>query len=100
MSCSTFSALILKIAYGIDVEDGNNELTRRIDTVLDGIAQAMVPGRFAVDHMPILKYVPAWFPGAGFHKTFEKWRTESSSFKDFVFDSRNTALVSCITSTR
>ncbi len=90
---STSSALILKIAYGIDVEDRNNELIRRVEKVVDGIAQTMVPGRFAVDHIPALKHIPAWFPGAGFHKTFEQWKTESLSFKDSVFASRNTSLV-------
>ena len=89
--------MILKIAYGIDVEDGNNELIQRVDTVLDGVAQAMVPGRFAVDHIPVLKHLPSWFPGGGFHKTFQMWKAESLSFKDFVFASRNTALVSLIT---
>ncbi|KAM5539371.1 hypothetical protein V8D89_006823 [Ganoderma adspersum] len=53
----------------------------------------MVPGRFAVDHMPVLKHLPPWFPGrGGFHKTFQIWKAESLSFKDFVFASRNMAL--------
>nr|VWO96834.1 N/A [Ganoderma boninense] len=94
----TFSASILKIAYGIDVEDANNELIQRVETVLDGVSQTMVPGKFVVDHVPILKHLPSWFPGGGFHKVFQEWKDESLSFKDFVFTSRNTALTEKIVS--
>ena len=35
--------------------------------------QAGIPGAFLVDLIPILKYVPAWFPGAGFKRKASHW---------------------------
>ncbi|EMD37284.1 hypothetical protein CERSUDRAFT_153831 [Gelatoporia subvermispora B] len=33
-----------------------------------GPSKAATPGSYLVDTLPMLKYVPAWFPGAGFKK--------------------------------
>ena len=46
----------------------------KVNTALDGITQVMVPGRFAVDYIPLLEHVPAWFPGAGFKRNAKKWK--------------------------
>lgn len=35
---------------------------------MQGFARASEPGAFLVDTIPPLKYVPSWFPGAGFQK--------------------------------
>ena len=36
--------------------------------------QATQPGRFLVDVFPWLRFVPEWFPGAGWKKTAREWR--------------------------
>lgn len=36
--------------------------------------QATQPGRFLVDVFPWLRFVPEWFPGAGWKKTTREWR--------------------------
>jgi len=36
--------------------------------------QATQPGRFLVDAFPWLRFVPEWFPSAGWKKTARKWR--------------------------
>ncbi|KAI0770060.1 cytochrome P450 [Fomes fomentarius] len=84
-------ATMLKIGYGIDVEDEENEIIRVIDDALEGAAQARVPGRFLVDFFPPLQYVPAWVPGAGFQKSFARWRDASARLKNAPFVQRNTA---------
>ncbi len=33
------------------------------------MVSAARPGQYLVDFIPILKYVPEWFPGAGFKRT-------------------------------
>ncbi|KAI0715646.1 O-methylsterigmatocystin oxidoreductase [Cerioporus squamosus] len=85
------AATLLKVVYGIDVDDENHEIIRMIDVALEGPAQAFVPGKFLVDAFPLLQYVPAWFPGAGFQKTFARWREASSRMKEHLFQIRNTA---------
>lgn len=85
---------MLKIGYGIDVEDEENETIRVIDDALEGAAQAIVPGKFLVDFFPPLQYVPAWVPGAGFQKSFARWRDASARLKNAPFVQRNIAFVS------
>lgn len=65
---------ILSITYGIE---DRNELESHITLVEEGaerLAVAGSPGAFLVDFLPWLKYVPKWFPGAGFQHTAEENR--------------------------
>ncbi|KAI0754774.1 O-methylsterigmatocystin oxidoreductase [Daedaleopsis nitida] len=87
----SFSATILKIGYGIDVEDEKNEIFRILNEALDVTSQAFVPGRFLVDMIPILQYVPSWIPGAEFQKLFARWRVANTRIKNLLFECRNTA---------
>ena len=71
---SLFAATITKISYGIDVQESDDPYILRAEDALDGLNQATIPGAFWVDFFPILKYVPRWFPGAGFQKKAAGWR--------------------------
>ena len=79
---------MLKIAYGIDISDGDDEVVRIVDEGLEGTAQAFNPGKFFVDHIPWLEHVPAFFPGAGFQRQFAKWRAAQTLVKDVPFMKR------------
>ncbi|KAI0715645.1 O-methylsterigmatocystin oxidoreductase [Cerioporus squamosus] len=86
------AATILKITYGIDADDETRDIIQMIDAALEGSAQALIPGKFLVDAFPLLQYMPAWFPGAGFQKTFARWRQETLQMKAQVLSkTRNTA---------
>ena len=65
---STFAATIMKIAYGISVQESDDPYISMAELAFSGVAEAGIPGAFWVDSFPILKYVPSWFPGAGFQK--------------------------------
>ena len=91
---SSFSATVLKVGFGIDVEDEENEIIRTVDLALEGAGEAFVPGRFFVDLIPPLRHIPSWFPGAGFQKQFAVWRDAAYLLKDLPFEKRNTAYVS------
>ena len=71
---STFAATIMKIGYGIAVQESDDPYISIAEEVLNGVAEAGIPGTFLVDLFPILKYVPSWFPGAGFQKKAARWR--------------------------
>ncbi|KAJ7251340.1 cytochrome P450 [Mycena rebaudengoi] len=60
--------LIMSIAYGIDTLPSNDPYMVTAEAAIDAITEAIVPGRYLVDMIPILKYVPAWFIGAGFKR--------------------------------
>ncbi|KAJ2922481.1 hypothetical protein H1R20_g14609, partial [Candolleomyces eurysporus] len=64
---------ILSIAYGIQIQPENDPYVKYADDASRPAAEAAVPGRFLVDAIPILKYVPAWFPGASFKRKAREW---------------------------
>ena len=64
----------MKISYGIDVQESDDPYILVAEEAMRGVSEAGVPGAFLVDVFPVLKYVPSWFPGAGFQKKAAHWR--------------------------
>ena len=82
---STFAATIMKIGYGIAVQESDDPYISIAEEALEGIAEAGIPGAFLVDMFPILKYVPSWFPGAGFQKKAARWREVTNTMAEKPF---------------
>nr|AAS88582.1 PAH-inducible cytochrome P450 monooxygenase PC-PAH 3 [Phanerodontia chrysosporium] len=64
---------ILDIIFAFDIQPGDP----RIEIVEKGVQTAtefMCSGVYLVDVFPILKYLPSWFPGAGFKRQAAKWK--------------------------
>ncbi|KAH8113801.1 cytochrome P450 [Phellopilus nigrolimitatus] len=62
------AAGLMKLTYGHNIVSGNDKfVSLAIDTTTRGIA-AGIPGMTPVDFFPILRYIPTWFPGAGFKR--------------------------------
>ena len=64
----------MDIAYGIKVKESGDHYISLVEEVIKGGSEAAIPGAFWVDFLPILAYVPSWFPGAGFQKKAAYWR--------------------------
>ena len=75
----------MKIGYGIAVQESDDPYIAIAEEVLKGVAEAGIPGAFLVDLFPILKYVPRWFPGAGFQKKAASWRELNHIMADKPF---------------
>lgn len=69
-------AIILRIAYGYELQDvnGHDPLVDLVDAAIGQFSASTLPGAWLVDVMPILKYVPVWFPGANFQKFAKEWK--------------------------
>ncbi|KAJ2926328.1 hypothetical protein H1R20_g10780, partial [Candolleomyces eurysporus] len=65
--------IILSVAYGIEIQQENDPYIKISEDANQGAIIAGVPGAFLVDTIPILKYVPAWFPGASFKRKAREW---------------------------
>ncbi|KAJ7065511.1 cytochrome P450 [Mycena amicta] len=66
--------LIMDIAYGIKVRTEADPYIDMNEEAMHGLSVASMPGAFLVDTFPALKYVPSWFPGAGFKRQAARWR--------------------------
>ncbi|KAF4566361.1 hypothetical protein EYR36_011787 [Pleurotus pulmonarius] len=84
---------IMKIVYGIDVAPKDDYYITIAERALDGMAKAASPGAFLVDILPILKYVPAWFPGASFQKKAKEWKQVTLEMRDAPFNSIAASMV-------
>ncbi|KAK1231056.1 hypothetical protein PQX77_005832 [Marasmius sp. AFHP31] len=77
----TSGALIMKITYGIEVQEDSDPFVELIEHANDNFSLATAPGAFLVDVFPSLRHIPAGFPGGGFHELASKW---AKAFNDMV----------------
>lgn len=54
------------MVYGYDTDKKNDYFIEIAEKAIDGVVAATLPGAFLVNVIPILRYVPEWFPGAAF----------------------------------
>jgi len=73
------AATIMKITYGHEVGPLSDNYVKLADEAMESFSIAAEPGAFLVDFLPSLKYIPAWFPGAGFKRKAMVWRKLSQS---------------------
>ena len=64
-----------------------------MEKITEGL-QAFNPGRYMVQFLPILHYVPAWVPGAGFQRDFAGWREASDQAKEELYARAKAGMVS------
>ncbi|EGO24642.1 hypothetical protein SERLADRAFT_408541 [Serpula lacrymans var. lacrymans S7.9] len=57
-----------------ECQDGNDPLITLANHALVQFSELVGFGAFLVDMLPFLRYVPEWFPGAGFQKTAKAYR--------------------------
>ena len=75
----------MNISYGIVVQESDDPYILLAEDAMHGMNQAAIPGAFWVDLFPMLKYVPSWFPGAGFQRKATKWREITATMSETPF---------------
>ncbi|EJD42186.1 cytochrome P450 [Auricularia subglabra TFB-10046 SS5] len=76
---------IVDMVYGIKVDSIDDPFIVQSDTVFYALGEAIAPGRYLADTFPILKYLPSWFPGAGFKRLAAQVRRELDGMCDHPF---------------
>ncbi|KAJ7453392.1 cytochrome P450 [Mycena latifolia] len=77
--------VIMAVTYGINVLPSNDPYITVAHAVAESAAVAAMPGRFLVNFFPSLKYVPSWFPGAGFKRQAKEWSKTVFANRDLAF---------------
>ncbi|KAG1742799.1 cytochrome P450 [Suillus paluster] len=80
------AAVVLNLAYGWKVTKNDDCL---IGIVQEGLAMSAIlsqPGRWLVEVIPSLRFVPSWFPGAGFKRVAFNLRKKLSRSDTIPFN--------------
>ncbi|EIW56875.1 cytochrome P450 [Trametes versicolor FP-101664 SS1] len=88
------ASIMLEITYGKRVMSLDDELVRVAERGIEGANSAGSPGSMLVDFFPILKYIPTWFPGAGFKRHATVVRRYIEEWKNKPYESVVSALAS------
>jgi hypothetical protein len=73
------------MTYSINVLPYNDPYVKVTEEALEATKELIVAGAFLVDIIPILKYVPHWFPGANFQRKAAKLRKHAANIRNFTF---------------
>ncbi|RPD69162.1 cytochrome P450 [Lentinus tigrinus ALCF2SS1-7] len=68
-----FGSSIMRISYGIAVDEEPTDYIQIAEDTLAIFSSVFVPGKFLVETIPILRFVPAWMPGAQFKRNGREW---------------------------
>ena len=71
--------------YSINVHPYNDPYLKIGEEAMAAIAELLIPGSFVVDIIPILKYVPEWFPGAKFQTKAAMMRKHAALIRNTTF---------------
>ncbi|KAF9463660.1 cytochrome P450 [Collybia nuda] len=80
------ASVILKVIYGYEMLVEDDPYLKIVRAAGEGLVAATNVGSFAIDYIPALKYVPAWFPGASFRNKAKKWAEAIAVLRDSPFD--------------
>ena len=79
---SFFGSSIMRISYGIEVDEEATDYIKMAEDTLAIFSYVFVPGKFLVETFPILRFVPSWFPGAGWKRKGEVYRANMTRMSD------------------
>ncbi|KAF5375318.1 hypothetical protein D9757_009670 [Collybiopsis confluens] len=63
----------MKVAYGYTISDYNDHFVEIAEEAMRIGSLVAAPGKWLVDSIPALRFLPAWFPGAGFKRLAKTW---------------------------
>ena len=73
------------MTYSIDVHPYNDPYIKTVEEAMAAATELFIGGTFLVDIIPILKYVPEWFPGARFQRKAAIMRKHAEKVRNFSF---------------
>ncbi|KAH9941412.1 cytochrome P450 [Amylocystis lapponica] len=85
-------AIILEVTYGLDIKPKNDPFIETAERASHALCAAANSGAYLVDSIPILKYLPSWFPGAMFKRQAREWRKLALAMVEAPFNAVKSAI--------
>ena len=70
------------MTYSINIRPYDDPYIKIAEEAVTAAAELVIPGAFLVDIIPILKYVPEWFPGAKFQRKAAMMRKHAAILRN------------------
>ena len=80
-TASAVGGIAVLLAYGIDVKETDDPHVKQAETAMGSVVTITGSGKYLVDILPILRYVPSWVPGATFQKEANAYRRLQEDFR-------------------
>lgn len=79
---------ILSVVYGYQVTSHTDQFLLVAEECMDLLANKIATGLgiWPVDMIPVLKYLPSWFPGTGFKRNAAVWKVKMQQFADGPYE--------------
>ena len=81
------------MTYSINIQPYNDPYIKIAEDALRVGSALLIPGAFLVDIIPILKYVPEWFPGAKFQRKAAVMREHAERVRNTTFTATEELMV-------
>jgi hypothetical protein len=81
------------MTYGINIRPYDDPLIAIAEEAIEALSDLAIAGPLLVDILPILKYIPAWFPGAEFQKKGAMLRTHAEKMRNGTFAAAGNLMV-------
>lgn len=85
--------IVLRVVYGIELNESDARYFDQIEKVAVSGAAILTPGRYLAEVFTFMRYIPAWFPGAGFQRVAAALKRDSRAMKDALFEGALHAVV-------
>ena len=82
---SLVGSTTLSMTYGINIRPYDDPLIAIAEEAIGAMSELVIAGTFLVDIIPILKYVPDWFPGGKFQKKAAMTRIHAEKIRNVTF---------------
>lgn len=79
-------AIIMRATYGYRVRRFDDPFIMMATATLVNLTRASVPSNYYVNIFPVLKYIPYWFPGAGWKRKALEWRDQKNTMISETFN--------------
>ncbi|KAJ3570794.1 hypothetical protein NP233_g4169 [Leucocoprinus birnbaumii] len=84
---------IISLAYGLSIKKTNDPWITIAEQGMHCLTTAAVPGKHAVDVIPLLKYLPEWFPGASFQRDAKEGKRIFARFLEEPFEAVKSGMI-------
>lgn len=79
--------LVLSVVYGYNATSSDDKYLLLAEESMNLLANEMITGVgvWPVDVFPVLRYIPAWFPGGSFKRKAKIWKKKMEEFVELPF---------------